>query len=118
MNAYLTCDRIEERRWINQQIQDEKDKWIDDRAQELISMFPDKPLLMSSLFLPKEAQLALTGEKAEEAYNDYISAIAYARAEEEWERKFSPLSFLIFRTKKCSISLNLLSSRSAFSARH
>lgn len=83
MNAYLTCDRIEERRWVNQQIQDEKDKWIDDRAQELISMFPDKPLLMSSLFLPKEAQLALTGEKAEEAYNDYISAIAYARAEEE-----------------------------------
>ncbi|EJU0665780.1 host nuclease inhibitor GamL, partial [Escherichia coli] len=57
MNAYLTCDRIEERRWANQQIQDEKDKWIDDRAQELISMFPDKPLLMSSLFLPKEAQL-------------------------------------------------------------
>lgn len=50
MNAYLTCDRIEERRWINQQIQDEKDKWIDDRSQELISMFPDKPLLMSSLF--------------------------------------------------------------------
>ncbi|ENC0022178.1 host nuclease inhibitor GamL, partial [Escherichia coli] len=28
MNAYLTCDRIEERRWANQQIQDEKDKWI------------------------------------------------------------------------------------------
>ncbi|EMM4366325.1 host nuclease inhibitor GamL, partial [Escherichia coli] len=28
MNAYLTCDRIEERRWVNQQIQDEKDKWI------------------------------------------------------------------------------------------
>ncbi|EMK8799756.1 host nuclease inhibitor GamL, partial [Escherichia coli] len=27
MNAYLTCDRIEERRWANQQIQDEKDKW-------------------------------------------------------------------------------------------
>ncbi|EFJ9549220.1 host nuclease inhibitor GamL [Escherichia coli] len=93
MNAYLTCDRIEERRWVNQQIQDEKDKWIDDRAQEFISMFPDKPLLMSSLFLPKEAQLALTGDKAEEAYNDYISAIAYARAEEEWERKFSPCPF-------------------------
>lgn len=54
MNAYLTCDRIEERRWVNQHIQDEKDKWIDDRAQELISMFPDKPLLMSSLFYPKK----------------------------------------------------------------
>ncbi|EEZ3636002.1 host nuclease inhibitor GamL, partial [Escherichia coli] len=32
-------------------------------------------------------------DKAEEAYNDYISAIAYARAEEEWERKFSPCPF-------------------------
>lgn len=31
MNAYLTCDRIEERRWVNQHIQDEKDKWIDGR---------------------------------------------------------------------------------------
>ncbi|WNT63197.1 host nuclease inhibitor GamL [Shigella boydii] len=29
MNAYLTCDRIEERRWVNQHIQDEKDKWIE-----------------------------------------------------------------------------------------
>ena len=93
MNAYLTYDRIEERRWVKQQLQDEKEKWIDDRAQELIDMFPARPLLMSSIFLPEEAQLALIGDKAEEAYNDYISAIAYARADEEWERKFSPCPF-------------------------
>ncbi|EEX3609538.1 host nuclease inhibitor GamL [Escherichia coli O157:H7] len=49
MNAYLTCDRIEERRWVNQHIQDEKDKWIDDRAQELISMFPDKPFVFARI---------------------------------------------------------------------
>ncbi|HBC1013357.1 TPA: host nuclease inhibitor GamL [Escherichia coli] len=93
MNAYLTYDRTEERRRVNQKVRDEKDKWIDDRAQELIDMFPAEPLLLSNIFLPEEAQLALTGDKAKEAYNDYISAIACARAEEEWERKFSPCPF-------------------------
>ncbi|HGE7372806.1 TPA: host nuclease inhibitor GamL [Klebsiella aerogenes] len=86
MSAFLTYDRIEDRRWVEQQLSEDKGKWIDDRANELIAMFPAKPLQMSSLFLPKEAQLAMVGDKAEEAYNDYISACAYARAEEEWER--------------------------------
>ena len=86
MNAFLTYDRIEDRRWVEQQLTEDKERWINDRAKELIAMFPAKPLQMSSLFLPKEAQLALVGDKAEEAYNDYISACAYSRAEEEWER--------------------------------
>lgn len=86
MSAFLTYDRIEDRRWVEQQLSEDKEKWIDDRAKELIAMFPAKPLQMISLFLPKEAQLALIGDKAEEAYNDYISACAYARAEEEWGR--------------------------------
>ncbi|HDU5651488.1 TPA: host nuclease inhibitor GamL [Klebsiella aerogenes] len=86
MNAYRAYDAIEERKWAEQSLTEEKQKWIDDRAKELIAMFPAKPLQMSSLFLPKEAQLALIGDKAEEAYNDYISACAYARAEEEWGR--------------------------------
>ena len=86
MNAFLTYDRIEDRRWVEQQLTEDKEKWIDDRAKELIAMFPAKPLQMSSLFLPKEAQLSLIGDKAGEAYNDYISACAYARAEEEWGR--------------------------------
>jgi hypothetical protein len=34
MNAYLTYDRIEDRRWVEQQLTDEKEKWIDDRAQK------------------------------------------------------------------------------------
>ncbi|MGQ7149543.1 host nuclease inhibitor GamL [Escherichia coli] len=38
MNAYLTYDRIEDRRWAEQQITDEKEKWIDDRAQKIIDM--------------------------------------------------------------------------------
>ncbi|ENN5717532.1 host nuclease inhibitor GamL, partial [Enterobacter hormaechei] len=32
MNAYITYHRIEDRRWVEQQLDDEKEKWIDDRA--------------------------------------------------------------------------------------
>lgn len=86
MNAYLTYDRIEDRRWVEQQLDDEKEKWIDDRAKELIAMFPKDPLSMRSLFLPAAATLALTGDKALEHYNDYITRLCYDRAEEEWDR--------------------------------
>ncbi|ELH7423823.1 TPA: host nuclease inhibitor GamL [Escherichia coli] len=44
MNAYRAYDRIEEQRWATQHIVDEKDKWIDDRAKELIELFPKEPL--------------------------------------------------------------------------
>ena len=87
MNAFRAYDRIEESRWVDQAITEEKEQWIDNRAKELIAMFPKYALQMSSLFLPKEAQLALVGEKAEDAYNEYITACAYARAEEEWQRQ-------------------------------
>lgn len=87
MNAFRAYDRIEESRWVEQAITEEKEQWIDNRAKELIAMFPKYALQMSSLFLPKEAQLALVGEKAEEAYNDYITRLCYDRAEEEWERQ-------------------------------
>lgn len=43
MNAYLTYDRIEDRRWVEQQLTDEKEKWIDDRAQKIIDMMPKEP---------------------------------------------------------------------------
>ena len=87
MNAFRAYDRIEESRWVDQAITEEKEQWIDDRAKELIAMFPKEALQMSSLFLPKEAQLAMVGDKAEEAYNDYITRLCYDRAELEWERK-------------------------------
>ena len=86
MNAYLTYDRIEDRRWAEQQLDDEKEKWIGDRAKELIAMFPRDPLSMRSLFLPAAATLALTGDKALEHYNNYITRLCYDRAEEEWVR--------------------------------
>ncbi|EPU5291213.1 host nuclease inhibitor GamL, partial [Enterobacter roggenkampii] len=43
MNAYRAYDSIEERRWANQQLVDEKEKWIDDRAQQIIDMMPKEP---------------------------------------------------------------------------
>lgn len=38
MSAFLTYDRIEDRRWVEQQLYEDKEKWIEDRAKELISM--------------------------------------------------------------------------------
>ncbi|MGT1791749.1 host nuclease inhibitor GamL, partial [Enterobacter hormaechei subsp. xiangfangensis] len=43
MNAFLTYDRIEDRCWVEQQLTDEKEKWIDDRAQQIIDMMPKEP---------------------------------------------------------------------------
>ncbi|HAS0829977.1 TPA: host nuclease inhibitor GamL, partial [Enterobacter hormaechei subsp. hoffmannii] len=43
MNAYLTYDRIEDRRWVEQQLTDEKEKWIDDRAHQIIDKMPKEP---------------------------------------------------------------------------
>jgi hypothetical protein len=87
MNAFRAYDYIEDRRWADQQLTEEKDKWIDDRANKLIAMFPTDPLAMRSLFISKEACLALIGSEAQEIYNDYISRLCYARAEEEWQRR-------------------------------
>jgi hypothetical protein len=36
MNAYRAYDVIEERKWAEQTLTEEKQKWIDDRAQEII----------------------------------------------------------------------------------
>lgn len=89
MNAFLTYDRIEDRRWVEQQLTNEKEKWIDDRAKAIIATMPKEP---SSLFLfstpfgltPHDG---LRSDKADEAYNDFISAVAYAQAEHDWDHR-------------------------------
>ncbi|MDU2018927.1 MAG: host nuclease inhibitor GamL, partial [Leclercia adecarboxylata] len=43
MAAYRAYDHIEDRRWVEQQINDEKEDWIDKRAQEIIDMMPKEP---------------------------------------------------------------------------
>jgi hypothetical protein len=43
MNAYRAYDVIEERKWAEQTLTEEKQKWIDDRAQEIIDALPKEP---------------------------------------------------------------------------
>ncbi|MBK4392034.1 host nuclease inhibitor GamL [Enterobacter hormaechei] len=40
MNAYLTYDRIEDLRWVEQHLPDEKEKWIEEREQQISDMMP------------------------------------------------------------------------------
>lgn len=89
MNAYLTYDRIEDRRWVEQQLTDEKEKWIDDRAQQIIDMMPKEPsgLFHFSVPIDSSPYEGLRSDKAGEAYNDFISAVAYAQAEYDWEHR-------------------------------
>ncbi|VEC04814.1 Uncharacterised protein [Klebsiella pneumoniae] len=42
MNAYRAYDAIEERKWAEQSLTEEKQKWIDDRAQEIIDALPER----------------------------------------------------------------------------
>lgn len=89
MNAYLTYDRIEDRRWVDQQLDDEKEKWIEDRAQQIIDMMPKEPSGLFHFTVPIDSSSyqGLRSDKAAEAYNDFISAVAYAQAEYDWEHR-------------------------------
>ncbi|HCJ6653665.1 TPA: host nuclease inhibitor GamL [Klebsiella oxytoca] len=89
MNAYLTYDRIEDRRWVEQQLTDEKEKWIDDRAQQIIDMMPKEPsgLFRFSVPMDKSPYEGLRSDAAGEIYNDLRTAIAYAQAEYDWDHR-------------------------------
>lgn len=89
MAAYRAYDHIEDRRWVEQQLTDEKEKWIDDRAQEIISLLPDNPtgLFLFSVPIDSSPCEGLRSDKAGEAYNDFVSAVAYAQAEHDWEHR-------------------------------
>ncbi|EMM8460505.1 host nuclease inhibitor GamL [Citrobacter freundii] len=87
MNAYRAYDRIEDGRWVEQQLIEEKEKWIDGRAKEIIAVAPDKPMQFASWSVNSKLRLALGHEKSIEAYNDYISAVAYAQAEYDWDHR-------------------------------
>lgn len=89
MAAYRAYDHIEDRRWVEQQLADEKGKWIDDRAQEIIEMMPKEPsgLFHFSVPIDSSPYEGLRSDKAAEAYNDFVSAVAYAQAEHDWEHR-------------------------------
>lgn len=89
MNAYRAYDVIEERKWAEQSLTEEKQKWIDDRAQEIISALPSEPMTLFYLSLQSgpHPYEGLRSDKAGEAYNDFISAVAYAQAEYDWDHR-------------------------------
>jgi hypothetical protein len=88
MNAYRAYDVIEERKWAEQTLTEEKQKWIDDRAQEIIDAcrraVRPVPLLCP---MDKSPYEGLRSDAAGEAYNDLISAVAYAQAEYDWDHR-------------------------------
>ncbi|MBC4755381.1 host nuclease inhibitor GamL, partial [Klebsiella variicola] len=43
MNAYRAYDAIEERKWAEQTLSEEKEKWIEDRAKEVFDRLPEDP---------------------------------------------------------------------------
>lgn len=89
MSAFLTYDRIEDRRWVEQQLSEDKEKWIDDRAQEIIDALPKEPsgLFLFSVPMDKSPYEGLRSDASGEAYNDFISAVAYAQAEYDWDHR-------------------------------
>lgn len=89
MNAYRAYDAIEQRKWAEQSLTEEKQKWIDDRAQEIISALPSEPMILFYLSLQSGSHPyeGLRSDKAGEAYNDFISAVAYAQAEYDWDHR-------------------------------
>ncbi|MHB2552732.1 host nuclease inhibitor GamL, partial [Klebsiella pneumoniae] len=78
MNAYRAYDVIEERKWAEQTLSEEKEKWIEDRAKEVFDSLPEDPYAAlrqsaSSRAFPYEG---LRSDKAGEVYNDLRTAIA------------------------------------------
>lgn len=89
MNAYYAQDRIEAQREFAHQSGIEREKWIDDRAKEIIAIFPEDPNLLVAFSKPRREldPGAFRHEASIEAYNDYVSAVAYAQAEYEWSHR-------------------------------
>ena len=89
MNAYRAYEVIEERKWAEQTLDEEKEKWIEDRAKEVFDSLPEDPYAAlrqsaSSRAFPYEG---LRSDKAVEVYNDLRTAIAYAQTEYDWDHR-------------------------------
>ncbi|ELX9578611.1 host nuclease inhibitor GamL [Escherichia coli] len=86
MNAYHVQDRIEAQREFSQLASIEQESWIDARAKEIIALAPERPCQMAA-WTDSALVRAMYHEKSIEAYNEFISAAAYAQAEYEWEHR-------------------------------
>lgn len=74
MNAYRAYDAIEERKWAEQSLTEEKQKWIDDRAQEIIDALPKEPsgLFRFSVPMEKSPYEGLRSDAAGEPKRQYL----------------------------------------------
>ncbi|PQX84103.1 host nuclease inhibitor GamL [Cronobacter sakazakii] len=89
MQAYRMQDRAEHQRAAVHQAELEKQAWVDNRAEELLKLYP--ALLIdfastSSLLFEIRSHFYTT--KAGEAYNAMIHTLAWQQAEDDWELAF------------------------------
>lgn len=89
MNAYRAYDVIEERKWAEQSLTEEKQKWIDERAKEVFDSLPEDPYRALRHYTPLDnfPYEGLRSDKAGDVYNDLRTAIAYAQAEYDWDHR-------------------------------
>lgn len=89
MAAYRAYDRIEDRRWVEQQLTDEKEDWIDKRAKEVLATLPKDAVSLFLFSVPANSnpREGLRHDSAIEAYNNLATAVAYAQAEHDWEHR-------------------------------
>lgn len=88
MNAYYVQDRIDAQQESAYQARIQREQWIDNRAKEISESAPTEPLEFTAGSVSKVLRLAIQSEKSREAYNDFITAIAYDQAEREWEEQY------------------------------
>lgn len=88
MNAYYVQDRIDAQQESAYQARIQREQWIDHRAKEITELAPGEPLEFTAGSVSKVLRLAIQSEKCREAYNDFITVIAYDQAEREWEEQY------------------------------
>ncbi|WME31929.1 host nuclease inhibitor GamL [Klebsiella pneumoniae] len=90
MNAYRAYDVIEERKWAEQTLNEEKQKWIDDRAQEIIDALPKEPSGLFRFSVPMDEKAHTKASAAMQLARHITissSAVAYAQAEYDWDHR-------------------------------
>ncbi|EFV40489.1 hypothetical protein CJD50_22300 [Hafnia paralvei] len=88
MNAYQLQDYIEDQRIKQSDAELERQNWIDNRAEEILSEYPDGPESFAGFNLPESVRMGLYTSKAKDAYNEFITVMAWERAETEWNDKY------------------------------
>ncbi|WP_281083946.1 host nuclease inhibitor GamL [Klebsiella quasivariicola] len=92
MSAYAIQDAIQERIEKEHAAALTRDEWVDKRAEEIKSEYPSEPSGFAARHLSADIRLGLSHSRTRDAYQDFIIAASYERAEIEWENLFAFLS--------------------------